>query len=164
MLRLYLFAAFLVLTSGYALWRGGAPERIVATALVSAYVVTVMSWSPLPARFYGLELNVFATDLVLFGLLMVVALRADRGWPLLVAALQLDAVGAHFVKLIAPDTIRVAYALLITIWSWPIQLILAVATWRHAARVAASGGDRAWALPETKASMHARPNRDPSRR
>lgn len=164
MLRVYLFAALLVLTSGYALWRGGAPERIVALALSSAYVATVMSWSPLPERFYGVELNVFATDCALFASLLLVALRADRAWPLLVAALQLDALGAHFVKLVAPDTIRVAYALLIAIWSWPIQMILAVATWRHSARVAASGGDRAWALPENKASMHARPTIDPSRR
>lgn len=164
MLRIYLFAAFLALTSGYALWRGGAPERVVAIALVSAYVVTVMSWSPLPARFYGVELNVFVTDCALFGMLIVVALRADRAWPLLVAALQLDALGAHFVKLVAPDTIRVAYALLIAIWSWPIQMILAVATWRHVRRVAASGGDRAWALREPKASHNARLKTDTASR
>lgn len=66
-------------------------------------------------------------------------------------------------EMVAPDTIRVAYALLITIWSWPIQMVLAIATWRHAGRVAAAGGDRAWALPETKASMHARATRDPNR-
>ncbi len=59
---------------------------------------------------------------------------------------------------------QVAYALLIAIWSWPMQIILAVATWRHSARVAATGGDRAWALPTNKASMHAHSTIDPSRR
>jgi hypothetical protein len=148
MLRVYAFAALLVLTSGYALWRGGAPERIVASGLLFAYAATVLSWSPLPSRFYGVELNVFAVDLALFAMLMGVAWRADRGWPLLVAALQLDAVGAHVVKLVAPDTIRVAYALLIAVWSWPTQMILAVGTWRHVARVRAIGSDRAWSMPE----------------
>jgi hypothetical protein len=148
MLRVYAFATLLLVTSGYALWRGGAPERVVAAGLLSAYVATVLSWTPLPARFHGLELNVFAVDAVLLAMLMVVAIRADRAWPLLVAALQLDAVGAHFVKLVAPDTIRVAYALLIAIWSWPVQIVLAVGTWRHVGRMKAMGCDRSWALPE----------------
>lgn len=148
MLRVYAFATLLLVTSGYALWRGGAPERIVAAGLLSAYVATILTWTPLPARFYGLELNVLMVDGALFAMLMAVALRADRAWPLLVAALQFDAVGAHFVKLVAPDTIRVAYALLIVIWSWPVQIILAVGTWRHVGRVKALGSDRAWALPE----------------
>ncbi len=147
MLRVYVFAALLVVTSGYALWRGGAPERVVATGLVLAYVATVLSWSPLPSRFYGMELNVFAVDVALFALLIIVAMRADRGWPFLVAALQLDAVGAHFVKLVAPDTIRVAYALLIAIWSWPVQMLLAVGTWRHVRRMTVDGYDRSWSSP-----------------
>lgn len=148
MLRVYLFATLLVLTSGYALWKGGAPERIVAAGLLSAYVATVLSWSPLPSRFYGLELDVFVVDAALFAMLIAVALRADRGWPLLMAALQFDAVGAHFVKLVAPETIRVAYALLITVWSWPTQMLLAVGTWRHVRRVRREGTDRSWSEPE----------------
>jgi hypothetical protein len=148
MLRVYAFAALLVVTSGYALWRGGAPERLVATGLLLAYVATIVSWSPLPARFYGLELNVFAVDVALFAGLLGVAVRADRGWPLFVVALQLDAVGAHFVKLVAPETIRVAYALLITVWSWPVQILLAIGTWRHSRRMRLDGFDRSWSLPE----------------
>lgn len=148
MLRVYAFAALLLVTSGYALWRGGAPERIVGGGLLLAYAATVLSWSPLPSRFYGLELNVFVVDVALFAMLLAVAWRADRGWPLLVAALQLDAVGAHVVKLVAPETIRVAYALLIVVWSWPTQMILAVGTWRHVSRVRAIGSDRSWSMSE----------------
>lgn len=84
----------------------------------------------------------------LFAMLIIVALRADRGWPLLIAALQFDAVGAHLVKLVAPETIRVAYALLITVWSWPTQMLLAVGTWRHVRRVRREGNDRSWSVPE----------------
>jgi len=148
MLRVYLFATLLLLTSGYALWKGGAPERIVAAGLLSAYVATVLGWSALPSRFHGLELSVFVVDAALLAMLITVALRADRGWPLLMAALQFDAVGAHFVKLLAPETIRVAYALLITIWSWPTQMLLAVGTWRHVRRVRRQGADRSWSVPE----------------
>ena len=148
MLRVYVFIALLVVTSGYALWKGGAPERLVGGALLLAYVATVLSWSPLPSRFYGVELNVFAVDVALFAMLLGVAMRADRGWPLLVAALQFDAVGAHVVKLVAPDTIRVAYALMIAVWSWPVQIILAAGTWRHVARVRSTGTDRSWRMPE----------------
>ncbi|MBD8735331.1 hypothetical protein [Sphingomonas sp. CFBP 13706] len=120
----------------------------MAAGLLSANVATVLSWSPLPSRFYGLELNVFVVDAALFAMLIIVALRADRGWPLLIAALQFDAVGAHLVKLVAPETIRVAYALLITVWSWPTQMLLAVGTWRHVRRVRREGNDRSWSVPE----------------
>jgi len=152
MLRILLFDALLIGCCGYALARGGPPERIVGGSLLAAYAGTVASYSDLAERFYRLEINIFAVDVTLLLVLVAVALRADRGWPLLLAGLQLDSVGAHLLKLLDVAMIRVTYALMIAIWSYPMLIALAVGTWRHRRRLAAQGYDRAWSMrddPET---------------
>lgn len=46
--------------------------------------------------------GVLLTDLILLGVLVAVALRADRGWTFVIAGQQLDTVGAYVVKTINP--------------------------------------------------------------
>ena len=146
-MRIQLFTALLLLTSSYALWRGGAPERIVGSGFLVANFATWASYSPHGVRFSQVETSVLVVDLLLLSTLVAVALKADRGWTLVVAGLQLSAVGAHLVKAFAPDTLRVAYAVLIMVWAWPTQLLLWVGTWRHVRRVSSMGTDRDWSLP-----------------
>lgn len=146
MYRIVIFDALLAVCCGYALWRGGPPERVVGGSLILAYVATLISYSSLARRFYGVEQGVFATDVVLLVLLIVVAIRADRGWPLVVAALQLDTVGTHVLKQLDPGMIRVTYALLIAVWSYPMLLVLGIGTFRHQARLGRLGYDTSWSL------------------
>jgi len=147
MLRILFFDALLVGCCGYALMRGGPPERIVGSALLAAYAATVASYSDLDGRFYGIELGTFAVDAILLLVLTSVALRADRGWPLLLAGLQLDSVGAHLLKLFDVQMIRVTYALMIAAWSYPMLIGLSLGTWRHRRRLSAQGHDLAWTVP-----------------
>ncbi|MDB5581673.1 MAG: hypothetical protein JWR80_6849 [Bradyrhizobium sp.] len=144
MLRILIFDALLVASCGYALWRGGPPERIAGGSLALAYIATLASYSSLRTRFFGIEPGVFAADIVLLVILTGVALRADRGWPFVLAALQLDTVGAHVFRMLNIEMIRVTYALMIAFWSYPMLLTLAIGTWRHELRVRRDGGDRSW--------------------
>ncbi len=144
-----LFNALLALSCGYALWRGGLPERIVSGALVLAALATTVSYSPVAVRFRAVELGLLATDLMLLAILVVVALRADRAWPLALAALQLDTVGAHLAKAIDGEVIEVTYALMISVWSYPMLILLAIGTWRHRRRLARHGYDLGWCAPES---------------
>jgi hypothetical protein len=73
-----------------------------------------------------------------------VALFADRLWPLIVAGLQADAVIIHVCKLIQPDMLPLGYAIGLSIWSYPILVVLAIGTARHRRRLAARGRDPAW--------------------
>jgi signal transduction histidine kinase len=141
-----LFNVLLVTSCGYALWRGGPPERIVGGSLVLAALTTNLSYSPVATRFQAVETGLLATDLILFAVLVGVALRADRGWPLAVAALQFDTVGAHLIKAIDVDVIKVTYALMISAWSYPMVVLLAIGTWRHRQRLAKQGSDLAWMI------------------
>lgn len=144
MLHLLLFAALLLASCGYAIARGGAPERIVGVALLVAAVASSLSPSILSQRFYQIELGVFGVDTALLVILVAVALFADRGWPLIVAGLQLCAVGAHLVKLVDVNMIRVTYVLSITIWSYPMLVALAYGTWKHERRMRERGYDLSW--------------------
>jgi len=145
-LRILVFDALIILCCSYALLRGGAPERICGCALLIAYAATLASYSALPIRFYRLELRIFAVDLALLFVLVAVALRADRRWPLLLAGLQLATVTMHLLKLRYEDIIRVVYAFTIAIAAYPMIVALAVGTWRHQRRLMVQGYDRPWTM------------------
>jgi len=141
-----LFNALLIASCGYALWCGGPPERIVGGSLLLAALATMLSYSELAVRFRAVETGLLATDLMLLAVLVLVALRADRGWPLVLAGLQVDTVGAHIVKAIDPRMISVTYALMIAGWSYPMVILLAIGTWRHRCRLIRYGHDHSWYL------------------
>lgn len=83
MLRIALFLAILILCCGYALWRGGAPERLAAATFASALVRAHVDH-----RFIETETGLLVVDGILLLVLIAIALKADRGWPLLVAGLH----------------------------------------------------------------------------
>ncbi|MGH6616845.1 hypothetical protein [Sphingomonas sp.] len=141
--RVYIFLGLQLLVSGYALLRGGAPERVTAIALTLAVLLGMVLQVSFPTRFYHVDLGVMAIDVALFGVLVALALYADRWWTLWVAAMQGLGAGAHLIKAIDSDTIRVVYAILAAAWSYPIILLLLVGTIRHQRRMA-RGGDLDW--------------------
>lgn len=147
MIRILIFDALLAGCCGYALWRGGQPERVVGGAFTVAYVATLASYASLATRFYTVEQGILIVDGALLAVLAAVAIRADRFWPLVVAALQLDTVGAHLLKVADAEVIRVTYALMIAVWSYPMLILLAIGTWRHRRRLTRAGHDRDWRLP-----------------
>lgn len=144
MLRIAFFDVLIFVSSGYALLRGGAPERIVGAALPIAYGATLLSYAELSVRFDRVETGVLVVDAVLLVILTMVALRADRAWPILLAGLQLATVGAHLVKLDDVGVTRVAYALAMAVWSYPMLFALAWGTRRHRLRLRANGADQDW--------------------
>lgn len=146
-MRMIIFDALLLGSCAYALLRGGAPERIVAGSLLAAYAATLLAYSELPTRFDRVEMAVLLVDAVLLCVLVAVALRADRAWPLLVAGLHLTTIGAHLIKFFDVNMIRVTYAVMIAAWSYPMLVLLAVGTWRHRRRLRFRGYDYPWTLP-----------------
>ena len=144
MTRVLLFNLLQIAATLYAFRRGGAPERVVGLALLTAALSTRFALSRFEIRFAGLELGVLAVDLLLLVILVVVALHADRRWVSWVAALHALGTGIHVAQVVSPDTSRLAYAILSAVWSYPIVLILILGTARHARRIAARGWDLDW--------------------
>jgi hypothetical protein len=127
-LRVLLYNALLIGACGYAWFRGRRDERITAAACVIATVASFALLTQL--RFSGVELGVLAVDLATLAVFVAVALRSERFWPLWVSGLQLTASVTHLLKLVEPSLMPFAYAAAEAVWSYPILIILAVATWR----------------------------------
>ena len=134
----------LVLCWIYALLKGGLPERIGTTILAVGSTITMAAISNRTIRFGSIELGVVLVDVAGMVAFILLALRADRFWPLWVTALQIIAVGGHAIKAADPGTIPKAYAFAMAFWSYPMLALLALGTWRHQRRLARNGADPSW--------------------
>jgi hypothetical protein len=138
MSRLQIFAVLLLLSTGYALWRGDRDHRIVAAICLAAVLATQIALGPLSGRYSGTETGVLLVDAATFGGFVLVALQSTRFWPLWVAGLQLTSSLGHLLKTIDVAMLPRVYAAALIFWSYPILLILAIGAWRaHRRRTAA---------------------------
>ncbi|KQU55839.1 hypothetical protein ASG67_06925 [Sphingomonas sp. Leaf339] len=141
-----LFILLQVVISCYAGWRGGKPERFVAIAMFAAALATLIAYAPLSKRFVGVETGVLAVDVSLFVGLTVIALNANRYWPMAMASLQLASLIVHFGKLLDLTMGGWAYAFFLKLWAYPMLLTLVVATMRHRHRLGIHGVDQPWTI------------------
>jgi hypothetical protein len=144
MLQQKIYFTLLDLCWMYTLFKGGPPERIGATILALGSALTVAALSGPTTSYMSVEIGVFLVDVACLAGFLILALRAERYWPLWIAGLQLVGTAAHAVKLVDPDVIRRAYAFALVFWSYPMLLLIALGTYRHQQRVARFGADRSW--------------------
>ena len=140
----YPFAALLALTTLYALLAGGGPERIGAAVYAVSVAATHLILTAHTQRWLNVETGVFIVDVVTFLAFVPIALRADRFWPLWVSAFLGLGVLGHLARMVGPDTFWWAYAVVLTIWSYPVLALLALGTFLHRRRLARHGADRSW--------------------
>ena len=95
-------------------------------------------------RFHDLSSGIFLVDALLLVALCVLALTADRFWPIATAGFATADIIVHLSKVIAPEMLPYGYAWGIQIWGWPKVILFAVATWRHRQRLARYGRDPSW--------------------
>ena len=134
MIRLIIFNGLLFGSCGYAWFRGRADEKLVAAVCVIASLVTLAVLSSFQTLYSNLEYGVLSVDIATLGAFTYVALRSDRFWPLWVSGLQLTTSVAHFLKVMDPTLLPIAYSAAARMWSYPILVILAVGTWRSRRR------------------------------
>jgi hypothetical protein len=139
-----LYNALLLTCVPYALVRGGAPERWCAAISLVATILSIVALSRSAVIYQDAELGTLAVDVATFAAFFVLALFADRFWTLIVAGLQADAVLIHICKVIQPDILPLGYAVGLSIWSYPILILMAIGTGRHRRRLAIHASDAAW--------------------
>lgn len=140
----YPFVVLLAVCTLYALWAGGGPERIGAAVYALSVAATHLILTARSQDWLNLEVGVFIVDAVAFLAFVPIALRADRFWPLWVSAFLGLAVLGHLARLVGPDTFWWAYAVVLTIWSYPILALIALGTFLHRRRLIRHGADRSW--------------------
>ena len=144
MAKFLFFNALLLACCGYALLRGGAPERIAASIFTIGTGLTVVAASGAAGRFASLEVGILAVDALALLAFLVLALCAERFWTLWLTALQAIGTAGHAIKMVDPEGLPWAYAFALAFWSYPMLLLIAFGTGRHQKRLAKFGADRSW--------------------
>lgn len=142
-MHVLIYLAVLVLCSAYALMRGGAPERLGVAILLGAIVASHFAPPSGVLRFAQLETGLLLVDAAMLFCVVVLALRAQRYWPMWMAAILLDTVITHLLML-SPPLMPWSYSVMVAAWSYPHPLLLAAGAWRHRKRIHRYGTDPAW--------------------
>jgi hypothetical protein len=136
---------FLALCSIYILTQGGPPERvaiaIAITASALSLFVGLLDWE---GRYRSMLAGVFLVDVATLLAFGILALRADRFWPLWITGIHLIGVATHFAKLLDPSIVPRVYGATQALWAYPILLIIAIGAARHRRRLKRLGADTSW--------------------
>lgn len=139
MVRIVLFELLQLAVSGYALLRGGLPERwVAAMLLIASWTTLVASAFPI-GGFRTVELYRLSIDLALAVGLIAVALRANRFWPLWMAAFQLVTMGLHGVRAYDPGILPIVYSRLTGQIAYPMCIVLVLGTRHYRRRLRTDG-------------------------
>lgn len=144
MLRLIVFNLLLFGCFFYAWLRGGGPEKIAASVMLVGSLATPLFTSAFAVRFTTVEVGILGVDVVVLAALLLVALFAERYWPLWVVALHAVGTAAHGVRMVDPTIMRWAYGFALAFWSYPMLGLIIFGTWRHQQRLARFGADKSW--------------------
>jgi len=143
MIRILIFNTLYIVSSLFALIRGGAPERIGAIILIADFQLSAWVVEPMHSRFAGVEWPMFAVDTAAFAALYILSLVTTRFWPAWMAGIQGCVALSHLAGL-RLEIIPWAYGTVVAAWAYAMLAILAVATWRHSQRIQRYGTDPAW--------------------
>ena len=119
---------FLACCAGYAMLRGGQPERLGGIILIAGSVLSWAGASREAVRFHGMENGILLIDLAVLAAFLTLALKSDRFWPLWVTGFHLVAVLTHLALLADPTVVPRAYALAQGFWAYPMLIALAIGT------------------------------------
>lgn len=138
------FNLLLIAVCGYAFWRGGGPERVVGIACLVASAATQLIHMPRELYFRNLETEILIVDAALLVILLAVALKANRYWPIWATAAHATAVAVHLARAFNPLMDWPVYALAATASSVAVLGMLGWGSARHRKRLRLHGSDRPW--------------------
>lgn len=130
---------FLIASCGYALLRGGGPERAGAWIMLAGSFLTWGALLLFGHRHTQLEVGILLVDVTMLGALVWLALSADRYWPLYAAGLHLIGVSTHGAIYANAPIARLAYAHALGLWSYLTLLCLVAGTRDRQKRLIAAG-------------------------
>lgn len=123
----------LVAGCGYALARGGAPERWGAAIVLAGMVLSNLAALRSGHLYLATDILFFIVDASEAAALIVLACVANRFWPLWTAMLQLDAVFTEIV-MFAHSTPPFSYGLALRLFALPLPLLVGLGALRHRQR------------------------------
>ena len=130
------YTILLILCWTYAMLKGGSPERIGATVLALGSFLTVAVLPSWAGHVGSVEIGILVVDIACLAAFAVLALRADRFWPIWVTALVGVGALGHLARWFdGPEISTRVYAMSLAIWSYPMLALIAIGTLNHQRRL-----------------------------
>ena len=143
-MRIAAFLILMLVAIGFALRKGGGPERamalIAATMIASDQALHLL----VPPEYASLDVGHLAIDLFGASSTMFLALIAYRFWPMIAAALHILPLLAHLSRYFDFALHPAAYLIMQVTSSWLVPPLLIAATWQHRRRILRNGSDPSW--------------------
>lgn len=114
----------------YALKRGGREERQVAIILALAYLATSLFYKLGTPDWLKPQLGILASDSLATVLLLIIALRSKRFWPLPIVAFQILPVLTQLALAFGENLVSYGLGVAQGAWSYLQLIVLVVATTR----------------------------------
>jgi hypothetical protein len=131
------YTILLILCWTYAMLKGGPPERIGATVLALGSLLSVAALPNWAGHVGPVEIGVLVVDIACLVAFALLALRADRFWPIWVSALVGVGALGHLARWFdGPEISTRVYAMSLAIWSYPMLALIAIGTLNHQRRLA----------------------------
>jgi hypothetical protein len=144
-MRLVLGLGFFAFAVGFALLRGGAPERWFAAVLVAMLIVDRAGHPFLEATgLASIDTLHLAIDLVSFGAMLLLMVRARRFWPIWACSFQLLSLVSHATPVLSAQLPPVVPAILGIAPNYLICASLVLGTVLHRVRCRRHGSDPPW--------------------
>ena len=118
---------------GYALARGGTPERTGAMIVIAGMVLTNLAGLRSGHLFMTTDTMLFLVDVAEALALVTLACTANRFWPLWAAMFQLDTVFTHVV-MFSHATPPFSYGVALKVFGLPLPLLVGIGAVRFRMR------------------------------
>jgi hypothetical protein len=129
-LQVFFYVA-LASTCGYAYLRGEYPEKLCASVLIAGSLFSTLIAILYNNHWHRAGFYIFLVDVAALCILVILALRSDRFWPIWAAAFQLPGVVTHIATMVDPKILPRSYAIAQGFWIYPLLIVLVIGTRSH---------------------------------
>lgn len=131
------------------IWGAGPERAIIVTWVLAFEFADLIRYFVLDAgrQVAEVDFSLAGSDLVAAIVWTLIALNANRNYPLWIAGLQVLALSAHFARVLTDIITPIAYAIMVAAPGWLQLFVLAAGLTRHVRRKKAFGPYRDWRIP-----------------
>lgn len=126
----WIYLLLLVSSLCFVFWKGRSEERLVAGALTIGSIVTYSLYVRAGKDWLNLDLALLLNEALVTAVILYIAYRSKRFWPLPVAAFQITALLTPIAALMGENLASYALGVTQGLWAYPQLLILIIATIR----------------------------------
>lgn len=122
----WIWIGAVTLVCGGAIWRGGFSERLAGGAIYAGWLASVLLADP---DLTGAQWAILVVDALLLAVLIALALRSDRYWPMAAAGFHFLTIVTHGARVIDPTFDLWVYITAEIVWGYLMLSALAFGVW-----------------------------------